>query len=346
MRGAWFASGRMAIRQVLLQHTPPSSVCLVPEYHCLSVADAVRSADREIRYYRIDAQLAVDLDSLEQALTNAPVSAVIFTHFFSHRCPNLPAALALCAAAQVLTIEDAAHVLPHEAAAQQTCDVLLTCPRKFYPTFDGALLESRQGGLSPPGSSTAWELRALKALFSDLFSHASPRPAAAVISAAALENRPPGAELSPQLASCSSEGAGSDEDSYVDPRFDLERPRGASWVSRRLTAQTNDAILVRERKRRFTALHEALAPLTRFQMFGPTDNQLTPYMVPVLIDQPEMLRQLRNASIAALRWEDFAPASPVAENLRQHLIQLPCHQGLSDDQFDYMVAVIKKLENQ
>jgi hypothetical protein len=66
-------------------------------------------------------------------------------------------------------------------------------------------------------------------------------------------------------------------------------------------------------------------------------------MFPLLISRPDPdFFRLKQAGLPIWRWDDMAvSACPVAAGYRTQLLHLPCHQGLSDAQMNWMLALVK-----
>ena len=81
----------------------------------------------------------------------------------------------------------------------------------------------------------------------------------------------------------------------------------------------------------------ALAPLL--------PDTCAPYMFPLLISRPDPdFFRLKQAGVPIWRWDDMAVSScAVAGRYRTQLLQLPCHQGLSNVQMDWMLALVQEV---
>lgn len=75
---------------------------------------------------------------------------------------------------------------------------------------------------------------------------------------------------------------------------------------------------------------------------------VVPYAFPLLADaQGLSFHALKLAGIPIWRWEDMAVEAvetcPVARDYRLRLLQLPCHQDLSDAEMDWMIDVVRRV---
>ena len=72
---------------------------------------------------------------------------------------------------------------------------------------------------------------------------------------------------------------------------------------------------------------------------------VVPYAFPLLIDTEGLLfHYLKLAGMPIWRWEDMALTEcPVARDYRLRLLQLPCHQELSEQELTWMIQTVQTL---
>jgi hypothetical protein len=98
-----------------------------------------------------------------------------------------------------------------------------------------------------------------------------------------------------------------------------------------------------QRSRNYTRL---LDLSTRFHgarpLFAELGSDTVPYVFPMLLSDPDHNHsRLRQLGIEAYRWEDLAVSDcAVSQRYERHLVQLPCHQGLSQEQLEYMDDIL------
>jgi hypothetical protein len=70
-----------------------------------------------------------------------------------------------------------------------------------------------------------------------------------------------------------------------------------------------------------------------------------PYMFPLYINQPEPhFYWLKQLGLPLYRWDSIAVSDcPTAGDYRLHLLQLPCHQSLTERDMDWMIAAVRKV---
>jgi hypothetical protein len=82
-------------------------------------------------------------------------------------------------------------------------------------------------------------------------------------------------------------------------------------------------------------------------VFPEVPKYAAPYVFPVWLNNPQpVFEALRGAGVPVFRWDWRWPGAP--NNKRDlgflwshHVLQLPCHQSISDEQFEYITTVFK-----
>lgn len=74
-------------------------------------------------------------------------------------------------------------------------------------------------------------------------------------------------------------------------------------------------------------------------------DDCVPYMFPLYIDHPERdFDLLKRLSFPIWRWDEMALSEcRVAADYRLHLLHLPCHQSLADDQMTWLVNALRRV---
>ena len=116
-----------------------------------------------------------------------------------------------------------------------------------------------------------------------------------------------------------------------------------SGLSRWIIGHTDVAQMLARRRTNHRRLAKALQGMPGARALMPTlGPQDTPYMFPLLIDQPERyFEPLKRSGLPIWRWDSLARSHcPTAAEYRLKLLHLPCHQSLSDDDLDWMVRTL------
>ena len=356
---AWSGNGRLYSRARYALHDAyrlcgvgQSGTLLAPAYHCRTMLDPALALGGPIGLYHLQADLTPDLGDIAQRIQQAavPVRALLAAHFFGLR-QDFAALAALCRQHGVALIEDCAHALPlrHPANGMgSTGTWCVASPYKFFPCDDGGVLWPGSGQawpsapalppLQPPGWRAVagqWrnQLRRLRQR-----PPPSPVPLAAGAAAAAL---PPLSAAGRRALALHQRLQGPSAD-YQPTRERL----ACSGLSRWLIAHADIHQIVTRRRANFLqwvaavqGLPQAQAP---WQRLGAHD---TPYMFPLWIDQPEQrFPALKRAGLPIWRWDSLAASScATSAGYRLHLLQLPCHQGLSAADMDWMINTVHRV---
>jgi hypothetical protein len=115
-------------------------------------------------------------------------------------------------------------------------------------------------------------------------------------------------------------------------------------VSTIVASFTDHTRVIERRRANYRRWLVALADLAGVRpLFPNLPDGVTPYAFPLVADEAGMVfHGLRMAGIAMWRWEDMAATDcSVSASYRISLLQLPCHQDLSERQMDWMLSSVK-----
>ena len=333
-----FARGRYSLRAACqAAGLGPGGLLLAPSYHCRSMLDPALALGAGVALYALHADLRPDLDSIESLLREAgPAARVLLVpHYFGFEQPaaTMEALAALCRRKGLLLIEDCAHawmVAQGRASAGLPAGrMVVASPYKYFACPDGGLLWGEAAQLPPQGDAPGL-LEELKVARRMLPSGARPPSA----SGSASEAAGGGAERREY----------DDRPShYYDPT--LER-RDAEFQSRWLIRQARPEAIARQRRARYRHWLDGMAGLAHARALLPSlPDMFIPYMFPLLISRPDSdFFHLKHAGLPIWRWDDMAvSACPVGGAYRLELLHLPCHQGLSDADMDWMLAQAREV---
>lgn len=340
------SSGRAALYQALKLLPPlPGGEVLIPSYHCPTMVAAPVMLGYRPRYYAINADGLPDIASLG---SGAGVAAIVVAHFFG-RPQSLAAVRQWCDAEGVALIEDCAHCYFGQAGERPVGawgDYAIASLTKFLPVPEAGLLASATRPLPDLGLSSAPILAQLKGVL-DLFERACTagtlpgiqwllRPLFALKSRL---RRPAGA----QAASLQT----------ADPllaQADMQRVgQRALAASARLLPflPLGRTVLRRQAHARRFRLGFAQAAGAR-PLFDEDDvSSAVPYVFPLWIASAcaanRVYQGLRARGHAVFRWDSLWPGTPqlaADEGPRwsSQVLQLLCHQDLTDAQIDAAIA--------
>lgn len=344
-RSLIFLRGRYALHEALRRAgLGPGRLFLAPSYHCPTMVDPALRLGADITLYPLRQDLSVDVPALQTLLLALQPrgGCLLLTHFFG--LPQAPEVMLqlqkICEVHQLSLIEDCSHCLAlgPDALVEGIGtygDFAVSSPYKFIPVPEMGLLWRKQGAAfstaNDPKSKTRQHWRQAAVLVRELFAKpgrvdASPKPLPA-----AAATTLPAREWEEDCAGISAQYLPSDEGCYRLPvsSFVLARTPLAPVVSRR-----------RENFRRWLELCKSLPHLQPLHQQIP--DACVPYMFPVLLNNPALhFARLKHAGLPIWRWDDeLASSCETASLYRLSLLHLPCHQGLSEAQWEWMSRVL------
>jgi len=333
----FFARGRYALHAAYrLAGLAADGVLLAPSYHCRTMLDPALALGAAVHCYPLQPDLQPDLEALGRLLaSDLPVRVLLLPHYFG--CEQPPALLAqvqaLCARHGVTLVEDACHAWPLALRRGPLCGaghLLVASPYKFLPCEEGGVLWGAPAALAgvvlrPPG---LWqEVRGWKRAW-ERSRRAAVQPATAALPEAPGERGCEWREV----------------DERPSPMYQAaDEGRQGLRQSRWLLRRTAAAPLAAQRRRHYQRWLQAVAPLAAarplFPQLGADD---VPYMFPLLLERHDpAFYRLKQAGVPIWRWDDMAlSACPTAADYRLRLLHLPCHQGLSAAQMDWLVDTV------
>jgi hypothetical protein len=267
---------------------------------------------------------------------------MVLTHYFGF--PNsLKEACDYCSGAGIALIEDCAHAFygEHEGKPLGTVgDYALFSAWKFLPVRGGAVLRDNTGEKDATVLSPQPWIAELKAVAATVEAQLKRKPLLASVHADGIVNR--ALEIAAPLPNAVYE---------VDPesfRSDLVNIAGLR-VSRWLTFFYPHDYSIERRRKNYLRWLNGIAGVAGIEpLFPVLLDGVVPYAFPLLCDAKGLaFHALRLSGIPIWRWEDMAAVAvgtcPVARDYRLRLLQLPCHQDLSDAEMDWMIDVVRRV---
>lgn len=315
---------------------------LIPAYHCRTMLDPAIRLGAQVRLYPLREDLTPDLDALEALLraSGARPVALLATHFFGFQ-QDFSGLMALCDRFDVTLVEDCSHCLfPGGPSSTLGATGLYSVwsPYKFYPCEDGGMLQVNRGATVPQGPTRhPGGLREAKRLV-QLLLRSRGQPARLHVSRLEQELE----ALTHREQVLGVDVLESTEEPSIEYTAELEQYRALA-VSRAIMARADVPRIRARRRMRFEQWLQATSRLPACQAFQPIlPEGCVPYMFPLYIERPEthflLLKQL---GMPVWRWDNMAKSScPVSRRYRAHLLQLPCHQELSEQEMAWLIAAL------
>jgi dTDP-4-amino-4,6-dideoxygalactose transaminase len=341
-------SGREAIALATrLWKIAPGDDVLVPAYNCGSEISPVIGTGARAVMYRVDRNAEIDVDDIRRRLGER-VKVLLVTHYFG-RPADLRALAPLCRDAGVKLLEDCAHT-PFGAGLGGIGDAAVFSLRKTLPASDGGVLAIRSSGLEEAGEKELCveppPILATRGTLSLIKKWVQRRlwigKGFALLDAGVAEGSSDEGEAAlPEVP----------ETYYLAPGAPLV---GASRIARGLLNTIDMSEVVERRRRNYSILADSLKGVRGFcPLWGwkPLEPDICPLGLPGLVDvKRRWHRGLNRAGISVspwwagfhrgLDWDAF----PEARTLKQRLILLPVHQGLTAADMQYIGAVARRIE--
>lgn len=334
--GEAFVQGRYALSEALRRAGAGAGRgVLLPSLHCRVMVEAAQVLGARPVFYPMLPDLSPDFSALSLLLErqDTPVAALVLTHYFGF--PNAPERVAaVCKRYGVSLIEDCAHALygkVHGRALGTWGRYAVASPWKFLPLRDGGILLDHRCDDAGERIAQSWlaEAKALAALLQFAWvnrHHALPTPDREALAA-------------------DTEGAGelsarSGLQYFQPQQMRMAGLRTSRWLARHAA---HDWIAARRRAhyRRWLDGVRDLPGVTA--LFPELPDDIVPCAFPLLLDEPGF-HLLKRAGVPLWRWEDMAIADcAVARDYRVRLLQLPCHQSLTEPELDWMIAIVRQV---
>lgn len=334
---AWTHLGRSALHLAARVLGLEGKEVLVPAYHHGIEVDALLAAGAQPAFYDVGSRWGVDLDALEKRIGHR-TGGVLLTHFGGF--PGPAAELrALADRNGLVLIEDCAQALlssDGDVPLGTTGDAAVFSLHKTLPVpHGGALVFNGRRGFQLPAMTLPPAGPTARGLLSRLLLRGEfrlPNQGGAL--------RRLGAWFSRHF------GRGQGEPSPVEPGLDRkDLALGTSPLVERVARAQPLAGVVERRRRNFFHLLGALRGVA-----PPLVTELPPGVCPLFYplwvgDKDEVLARLRAENVeAGPGWRTFHARCvggefPDASRLRQHLLELPCHQDLGPEHVAHVARV-------
>jgi dTDP-4-amino-4,6-dideoxygalactose transaminase len=319
----WTHLGRSALFLATRVLGLESREVLLPAYHHGGEVDAVLAAGAHPAFYPVGTRWTLDPEEIERRITSR-TRGIVVTHFAGFPGPASQLR-ALADRHGLVLIEDCAQALlsvDGEVPVGTTGDAAVFSLRKTLPVpHGGALVFNGRRGFQLPRLVPPERGPTVRALWARLLLRGEfrmPRQGGALHAL--------GRWLSAQL------GRERPERRRSLPRDQLEL--GVSPLVRRVARAHDLAQVVERRRRNFFHLLGALRAVAP-PLVSELPSGVCPLFYPLWVpDRDEVLARLRAENVEAGEgWPTFHPRCdggefPEAERLRQHVLELPCHQDL------------------
>lgn len=320
-------------------------VVLMPSYHHGVEVEAVRHTGAGVVFYRVDDRFQADLEDIERCLVRErrdrpQIRALYLTHIAGFAQP-VAEARALCRRYDLLLVEDCALALfsrdPSGRWLGTEGDLSIFCLYKTLPVPHGGVALARAplcAGVRPPLASTLHHL------------------AGATLAWAALHGGPMARRLREGVRAVTRRTVDRVVE-HVHVGTQHLRPEelglGASLAVEQIVRQTDAAEVVARRRHNFNHLLGALGE-DRVVPTGPLPEGTSPLFFPLRVsDRRAALATLWARGVEAIDFWSTGDAAceegkfPETVDLRRHVIEIPIHQDLDDEDMDLVARVVKQV---
>ena len=324
---------------------------LLPAYHCGAEIDPFVKRGVTVKFYPVGRSLLVDVDRL-RALVDHRTRLLFVTHYFGFPQP-MRTIVDFCRARGLFLMEDCAHALYSRADGRDLGsfgDVSIFSVRKSLPTPGGAALVVNTPSLRLPDPTRRASRRKTLGMTKGLLASYLIQRYGDMGRLAVRSAIEPMTRLSKSLRGPAGKAAEALDHSrhieYEKNQGSWAMPSIAEWMLR-----TTDPAVVREvRRRNFMTLLGHLEGLARTSiLYDSLPEGVCPLFFPLVVDDPHPLRERlqRHGIDANLFWSLFHPALPrdafkEEVYLKEHVLGLPVHQGVTPAGLARMAALIRE----
>jgi len=333
--GLFFASGRAALLAGLRAiGVGPGDEVLLPAYLCESVVTTVETVGARPTYYPVSRRLRPDLARLEAAI-RPETKAVVLIHYLGFPGP-VEAVRELCARRGVALIEDCAHALYSRLGDRPLGsygDLAIFSPWKSLPLPDGGLLSANRPDLVPERPETR------------------PSVPRSVVRLAyrALGSMEQAIGWSPRLALLQRPGLRRSMHTQVSAG--PVAVKAGSALAWRLLQRADAALVVARRRQHYGRLLTVCRTLSWAQpLFDELPAGVCPLGLPLVAEDRDHWRdRLLQLGVNVRTYWEHLPASvdleqnPDAAWLRDRILVLPVHQGLSTRSVEWLARLLPML---
>ena len=346
-------SGRVAIALALREiGVGAGDEVLVPAYHSASMVPPVLWRGAAPAFYRVHGDASVDLADLAAKIGPA-TRAVMVTHYFGFPQDMAPIR-ALCDARGIALIEDCAHCFIGEQGGRTVGawgDYAIASSMKFLPIYEGGALVSARHNLNNVALRSAGAGFEAKVALNSLERGFAYGRLPAVRAALWLPLRVkgvlwgllkrqrggPAAALAPD----SSDSSFNFDPAWVDKRSSL-----FTRAMLKLAAPRRIRQLRRSHYARLAAAVQGLPGVRPLHPHLP--DGACPWVFPLLVEHPEpMFARLKTLGVPLTRfgtpqWQGVDAATCAnSAMLAHHVLALPCHQELREDEIAWLAQTLR-----
>jgi hypothetical protein len=279
----------------------------VPSYHCPALIEPFMANNCEIKFYSLSEKLTPvkeDLTDLKQD------DLLVAVRFFGFGC-GIETLSTLCEHRGAILIEDLAHAAHTNKIYAQLAVTSLT---KFYPKIECSELFIHKNAV----------------LNAQIKKEYNQLPNKLSIGISTLLHK-----IKRKLKIYSK-----NQYRYFDP-FNIDKNISKNTLS--VINNTDTTLVIKKRIDNFNYLAKNLSNSSYGKLlFNQLSNGEVPYVCPFIISKETTFTKLRNAGVQIYRWEELAQSNcSISHKYRSELIQLPCHQDITQQDLDLIINLLQ-----
>ena len=317
---------------------------LIPAYMCDSTIEPLRNLGYDIIFFDVKEDLNFDLDMIQSLISSSNVKAILSVHYFGFPC-DMDALVKLCKRFDVRVIEDCSHSYLTQIAGQSVGyigDMAIYSMRKTLAIPDGGALKLNIGVPIHP-QVIEKKLQWFKEVL-----YLGSRVLESVICSIGF----------PNLYSARTEKVKKVTRNILSNRHDKDGftirglPIRSSYQLKTYLHDTDyKTHIIERRKHNYNLLAVETAKLGFKSLFPQLPDGCVPQFFILIDEQKQLAPWLREYGIGAVTWpgselpQEIANRQvdfPVTNYLNEHLVMLPIHQSLKDDDMVSIIDFIKK----
>ncbi|MEQ8661162.1 MAG: DegT/DnrJ/EryC1/StrS family aminotransferase [Gammaproteobacteria bacterium] len=321
------AIGRIAEVLALGRH----SRVLVPAYHCPSVVEPLLACGANVEFYPLEKDLRPSLREFEELL-GPPTDLVVFIRYFGF-APDTTAALTSARRAGASVLHDCAHAY-YALTSIPSNDFAIASLVKFFPFEEGGLacypesvvLRRRPLEACPSGRDVRLLWHALERTHRSQRGRLFPLSTLVALLNAVRDAYRPSSRMVTGEGNVTRDAAFR----YYDVGCVDEQP---ALLTRILLMNLDRARVAARRRENYRRIADWFSNRRDVRaLFPELPDGVVPYVFPLVLGSPGwQFDALRRRGVPLYRWEELAPSScTVSAEYRASLVQLPCHQDLTE----------------
>ncbi len=335
-------SGRAAIYLALKAHNIKSGdQVLMPAYHCTDMVDPVISIGATPVFYSITENIGIDIDDIKQNI-NENTKVILVPHFFGVY-QDIAKLKQYCKLGEnIAVIEDCAHSFFVSSDSKQAHgDYVVGSSTKFFPTHDGGVLAAHtQFPSSLSSLSLTQEVKAVYNVFNDAIRYGRLKPIRWLFNIIA--------SIRSSLSDVNDQELMQEErivEPTVDSYYESQARFAASKACKYIVAHSDFDKIIKKRQQNYRYIINALKDESNIDLsLNCTDDDFVPYMVIGRLLYPEIHHPILISNrLPVWRWEHIYDSEcSIAKQYSKSIIQIPCHQQLTEKELSVMVDGIKE----